>query len=245
MPSVSGKGKVDRAGRLRADFLVCWREIGDSALTEFDEKEIDEADVLISWWRSLHARPLSMVSANLRYYLREQGPVIIAQRLKRHSTIVDKLIREPTMKLTQMADIGGCRAILQAQKKVDAVTDRLKRNWTIIKTRDYVRDPKPSGYRAVHHIVRRRECLIEIQLRTPLQEMWATQVERDSERLGIDFKSGAGWQQVHDYYVCMSEFLAMNESGVRPDRKFIQRLRKRYDAARPYLEGEHERRADR
>lgn len=239
------KGKVDRAGRLWADFLVRWREVGKDALEEFDRGDIIEADDLIAWWRSLYARPLSIVSANLRYYLREQAPSITAQRLKRHATIVDKLIREPRMKLTQMADIGGCRAILPDQEKVDAVTRRVQKNWTIARTRDYVREPKPSGYRAVHHIVRRKVRLIEVQLRTPLQDIWANQVERDSRRLGIGLKSGLGSELVHAYYAQMSELFALREAGSEADAAFMQRLRDHYQAARPYLEGEGERRRQR
>lgn len=230
------KGQVNRAGRLWADFFDRWREVGDQALEEFNAAEIVEADGLIAWWRSLHARPLSRVSANLRYYLREQAPSIAAQRLKRHGTIVDKLIREPKMNLTQMADIGGCRAILPDQEKVDAVTRRVQMNWDIVRTRDYVREPKPSGYRAVHHIVRRDDRLIEVQLRTPLQDIWANQVERDSRRLGIGLKSGLGSEPVHAYYAQMSELFALRESGSEPDAEFMDRLRGRYEAARPYLE---------
>lgn len=33
-------------------------------------------------------------------------------RLKKRGTMIDKLIREPAMKLSQMEDIGGCRVRL-------------------------------------------------------------------------------------------------------------------------------------
>ena len=149
------------------------------------------------------------------------------------------------MNLTQMADIGGCRAILPDQEKVDAVTRRVKTNWTIVRTRDYVREPKPSGYRAVHHIVRRKDCLIEVQLRTPMQDIWANQVERDSRRLGIGLKSGLGSELVHAYYAQMSDLFALREAGSEANPEFMQRLRDHHQAARPYLEGEGERRRQR
>lgn len=171
--------------------------------------------------------------------------MIAAQRLKRHATIVDKLIREPRMNLTQMADIGGCRAILPDQEKVDAVTARIQKNWTIARTRDYVREPKPSGYRAVHHIVRRKDRLIEVQLRTPLQDVWANQVERDSRRLGIGLKSGLGSEVVHAYYAQVSDLFALRETGSEAEKAFMQRLRERFEAARPYLEGDPPRERDR
>jgi ppGpp synthetase/RelA/SpoT-type nucleotidyltranferase len=72
----------------------------------------------------LHARPLARVNANLRYYIRKAGAdPEVTQRLKRFSTIVHKLKREPTMTLTTMEAIGGVRAILPSQKQVLAVSD--------------------------------------------------------------------------------------------------------------------------
>jgi ppGpp synthetase/RelA/SpoT-type nucleotidyltranferase len=44
---------------------------------------------------------------------------IIAQRQKRFASIMNKLCREPDMKLSQMQDLGGCRAIFS---NVSAVT---------------------------------------------------------------------------------------------------------------------------
>ncbi len=159
----------------------------------------------------------------------------MTQRLKRFPTVVDKLLREPTMKLTQMADIGGCRAILLNQDAVTAVSRRLRKNWTIVRIRDYVAAPKTSGYRAVHLIIRRRSRLIELQLRTPIQDAWANQVEDDSRRAGTDFKGGAGQAEVHAYYAVMSEVLALREQSEEPDTDLRQRLIERYDLAHPFL----------
>ena len=70
---------------------------------------------------------LALVTANngLRSCLRTlrlEGEV--SQRLKRLPTIVDKLRREPTMKLSQMHDIGGCRVVLESAAEVEAVKTR-------------------------------------------------------------------------------------------------------------------------
>lgn len=60
--------------------------------------------------RSLHARPLSMTAANLRYHVeqadaRVDGRIEVAQRLKRLDTTIGKLAREKGG-VTQMHDIG-------------------------------------------------------------------------------------------------------------------------------------------
>lgn len=197
--------------------------------------KLEEAIDLIDWWRSLHAKPLTSLSANLRHYLKPHGPVIVTQRLKRLPTVVDKLLREPHMKLAQMADIGGCRALLRDQDAVYAVARRLRRNWEVQRTRDYAAAPKDSGYRAVHLIVRRKGRLIEVQLRTPLQDEWANQVEDDSRRVGSNFKGGEGQQEVHTYYAVVSEMLALRERAQETDGELRLRLADAYQAAQPFL----------
>ncbi len=126
----------------------------------FDVAEVITAFDAVRWWRTLHARPLSNVAANLRHHVeREDGRigerVEVTQRLKRWTTIIDKLAREPKMQVTQMQDIGGVRALLPSLSHVYAVSRRLRKTWTIIRVRDYIAEPKPSGYRALHLIVRR------------------------------------------------------------------------------------------
>lgn len=218
-----------------ADVLRTLRA-GEPGPAEPDElAKLGEAIDAIDWWRGLHAAPLTAVNANLRHYLKPYGQPVVTQRLKRFPTVVDKLLREPTMKLTRMADIGGCRAVLVDQDAVTAVGRRLRKNWTIVRTRDYVTSPKPSGYRAIHHIVRRTGRLIELQLRTPLQDAWANQVEEDSRRVGTDFKGGSGQAEVHAYYAVMSEVLALRERSDEPDSDLRHRLVERYEAAQPFL----------
>jgi hypothetical protein len=71
-----------------------------------DPKAFYAAINAVDWWRARHARPLARVNANLRYYVRKTGAQPeVTQRLKRFTTIVDKLRREPTMALSTMEDI--------------------------------------------------------------------------------------------------------------------------------------------
>lgn len=237
-PPGPSKEAVNRSGRLIADLLVDWR------LPESERKgvfaatpthEMDQAFEMIDWWRGLHAKPLTSVSANLRHYVKPHGHILVTQRLKRLPTVIDKLLREPKMKLSQMADIGGCRALLHDQAAVYNVAKRLRKNWDITRTRDYAAEPKTSGYRAVHLIVRRKGRLIEVQLRTPTQDEWANQVEEDSRRVGRDFKGGKGQSEVRDYYVVISELLALREHGAEPDDELRHRLLQTYKAAQPFL----------
>ena len=51
-----------------------------------------------------------------------------------------------------------------------------------------IAEPKASGYRALHVIVRREGYPIEVQLRSVLQDAWANQVEEDGRTIGVGLK---------------------------------------------------------
>ncbi len=194
---------------------------------------------LVEAWRERHAGPLRNTNANLRHYVRPHSQrtanVSVTQRLKKFSTILDKLDRYPTMRLTTIEDIGGVRAVLPDQAAADDIARKLRKNWRVHRPRDYVRNPKSSGYRALHLIVVKQGVKIEVQIRTLLQDYWANQVERDSRHLRVDYKSGKGNDEVHAYYVAMSEFLTLREASTEASQEFSDELRRRYIAAQPYL----------
>ena len=111
------KKQVNRAGKLFRDFRGAWTAGEDRG--RLDPDELEEAAQAIEWWRGLHARPLGRVNAGLRYYIRKVGAEPqVTQRLKRFSTIVHKLHREPTMALSSMEGIAGVRAILPTQEQI-------------------------------------------------------------------------------------------------------------------------------
>jgi putative GTP pyrophosphokinase len=227
-----------RLADLRANAIA-----GKVVVAEMDEDQVEALlrDIeMVEAWRERHAGPLRNANANLRHYVRpyfERNSEIVSvtQRLKKFSTILDKLHRYPTMRFTAMEDVGGVRTVLPTQAAADEVSRRLRKNWKVHRYRDYVRKPKSSGYRALHLIVVKQGVKIEVPVRTFLQDYWANQVERDSRHLRIDYKSGKGHDEVHAYYVAMSELLAMREASTAPSQEFSDELRRRYVAAQPYL----------
>jgi ppGpp synthetase/RelA/SpoT-type nucleotidyltranferase len=213
------KGQVDRAARLILEFWSSDPEV--SPIDDWDVNALVDAMYAVTWWRSLHAVPLTKVAANLRYHVAKEGGHInerveVTQRLKRRNTMIFKLAREPKMNLTRMGDIGGVRALLPSIDHIYAVSRRLRKTWTIARTLDYIADPKPSGYRAIHHVVRRDGRLVEVQLRTSRQDAWANQVEEDGRFKGVDLKSGFGAAEIHAYYVVVAEAFAVMDRGVPP-----------------------------
>jgi putative GTP pyrophosphokinase len=211
--------------------------------------EMLEAIGVIDEWRADHAKPLRRVNAGLRHYVRKVGveQPEVTQRLKRFATIVDKLRRQPTMALSRMEDIGGARVTVPTQDQVDAIVRDLRSQprWNIRRVREYVegRDPGPKsdGYRAVHVIVVKDGCFIEVQLRTPRQDAWAQSVEQDARRLGEGLKFGAGPDDLREYYVLVSELLAMRERHEEPDSVFMEHLAGKFAATRSHFPDEEPR----
>ncbi|MGB3591003.1 MAG: hypothetical protein WBA16_04890 [Nonlabens sp.] len=105
---------------------------------------------------------------------------IVAFRLKRISTIINKLSRERGMKLSRMGDIAGLRVIVDNDKEVFKLRDIIANQFqTSGSIRDYISSPKPIGYRGVHiYIIDNNSGKrIEIQLRTVKHHNWSTLVE--------------------------------------------------------------------
>lgn len=235
------KEAVNRAGDLLRRFFHAPRPHRTAdPLDGWDQDALVEAMYAVTWWKQQHAQPLSQVAANLRYHVAKEdgaieGKIDVAQRLKKRDTIIDKLDRYPGMKLTRMHDIGGCRARLPSLRSLLAVSRRLRKTWTIISTRDYVAEPKDSGYRAIHHDVRRNGRVIEVQLRTIRQHAWANQVEDDGRSLGTGYKFGFGDEAIHDYYRTMSEVFWRIDAGVPLEPELRDELRGRYEKIQPVL----------
>ncbi len=108
--------KVDKSGALLRDW---WRTPSDSAEeASFDDNALGEAGIVIDDYRSGFQGPLKKVTVGLRQFVeRESSEVIVGQRLKRTPQILNKLTRFSSMRLTQMEDIAGCRAILPGGAK--------------------------------------------------------------------------------------------------------------------------------
>jgi len=86
-----------------------------------------EAYAVMSNWRASHQFPLNTFKINLRERARSiDEHAFVAQRLKRAPSIIAKLSRFPAMRLTQMQDIGGCRAVVSTLADVQALRDALK-----------------------------------------------------------------------------------------------------------------------
>lgn len=131
---------------------------GDDFAQNFMDRvrEFDEALVVINNWRASHHYPLNTFQVNLRRTSRRiDEEALVAQRIKRLSSISHKLERFPNMKLSQMQDIGGCRAVVSTVAHVHALYDAYKKSnikHELSTVDDYIESPRDSGYRGIHLI---------------------------------------------------------------------------------------------
>lgn len=208
---------MNRAGKVLRSVIT------DPASTAVTEEQLDSAIETLFLFRAAHAYPLTKATVGLRQRVAaERCRIEVSQRLKRAPTIVDKLRREPTMALSKMRDIGGCRAVLDSVDELRRVERRYlssRSSRILVDHHDYVKTPKASGYRAVHLTVTYDDRLIEVQLRTRVMHEWAVTVERLTSRVGEDFKSGEGSEHVLAFLQAASEAMAEEELNghVHPD----------------------------
>lgn len=103
IPSTT-KGEVNRAGQVLVEGSLF------AGLPPIDRAEVLNT---INNWRSSHGYPQHIAKKTLQTRAKRiDEHSICAQRLKRLPSIISKLRRNRNMKLSQMQDIGGCRAIM-------------------------------------------------------------------------------------------------------------------------------------
>jgi ppGpp synthetase/RelA/SpoT-type nucleotidyltranferase len=221
--------QVNKAGRN----LRKWQR-GELA----DEDSYNRALMVLLAYRAEHREPLAKATMGLRSMVATEGcQVEVSQRLKRVPTILDKLVREPTLQLANMQDIGGCRAVLASIDEVRRVQKRVTKNRSPKRVSDYISEPRDSGYRGVHLVVHYDGRSVEVQLRTPVMHEWAITVERLSGRLRSDLKGGSGPKEVLDLLEAISEAMALEEEGKLVDSPLIERIDSLRQEALPFLGG--------
>ena len=113
----------------------------------------------------------------------------IKTRLKSPKSIVEKMgrIGVPVSAANiekELSDVAGVRVICSFVDDIYRLADMLalQDDVYILKTKDYIKNPKPSGYRSLHLIVEtpiflsneKRFMRVEIQLRTIAMDFWAS-----------------------------------------------------------------------
>lgn len=233
------------------------RELVNRALKTLNSPQASEAEVAdalakVNNWRSSHSFPLNTFQVGLRRQALRVDPASdVAQRIKRMSSIAAKLERFPDMKLTQMQDLGGCRAIVEnlaAVQLLVSIYEESKHKHKLNHKDDYIDSPQASGYRGVHLVYKyfsdRNETYnglkIEVQIRSKLQHAWATAVETVGTFIRQALKSSQGQGEWLRFFALMGSAIAVIEQtalvpGTPEDRselfEEIRELAQRLDVA--------------
>jgi relA/spoT domain protein len=197
---------------------------------QVDSPEYKKALKIVNIWRKSHVYPMQTFNVTLRRKAKAMySDAIVARRLKRLQTIIDKISnRQGHMALSRMQDIGGVRVIMKDVDQVykmkgiytkpGAFTHKLK------SFKDYINTPQESGYRGIHLIFefynsrsRNKDgrcwdgLKIEMQIRTELQHAWATGIEIVSMMRGENLKAGQGNKEWLSLFQCISSIIALIE----------------------------------
>ncbi|MEH7399820.1 MULTISPECIES: GTP pyrophosphokinase [Bacillaceae] len=113
----------------------------------------------------------------------------VKSRLKKPDSIIEKLERKG-LELTQynlenyMSDIAGVRISCSFISDIYMIYELLKQqdDIHIIEIKDYIKNPKPNGYKSFHMIIEipiflaseTKRVKVEIQIRTVAMDFWAS-----------------------------------------------------------------------
>ena len=120
----------------------------------------------------------------------EHNPIeSIKSRIKRPMSIIEKMCRKgyplslQSMK-ENLNDIAGIRVICPFIEDIYTVAEMLTRqdDLTVVIQKDYIKEPKPNGYRSYHMVLevpvflsdRKEPVRVEVQLRTIAMDFWAS-----------------------------------------------------------------------
>lgn len=182
-------------------------------------EQFDNAIKTIQTYRTTFSTPLIKVNNGLRSFVRTlKIEAEVSQRLKRLSTIIEKLTtRETGLDLSRMRDIGGCRVVLEndSVENLYKILHKMETRWgkSIIRVIDYVNNPRSSGYRAIHVEVERDERTIEVQLRTKTMHEWAQTSEFFSYIFQKNYKQD-GTSIIQNYMFLLSKYFQYEEKHI-------------------------------
>ena len=140
------------------------------------------------------------------------------EKLRRKLADSNDEIHESVEVENQVIDVVGARVVCRTEREQTALWDLLTEgddtNLSIAEVRDYSATPKPSGYRGRHLIVEvpfeaEPSVLVELQLRTILQDAWCVLAEEHLFKPGQALKSDPQQERLS---VILSELLAQADS---------------------------------
>ena len=120
----------------------------------------------------------------------EQNPILsIESRIKKPISILEKMKRKNIEASIQnieenLYDIAGIRVICCFPKDIYTLAEKIceQDDIRLVEKKDYIRNPKPNGYRSLHLILEvpvffmneKKPMKVEVQMRTIAMDFWAS-----------------------------------------------------------------------
>lgn len=159
---------------------------------EFMQKNMEPYETLLAYYRCAIMEVETKFNVlNEQFSLQyDRNPIeSVKSRLKSTESLIKK-IRMKNIPLTveaiekNISDIAGVRVVCSFPEDIYLLADCLLQqdDITLIEKKDYIENPKPSGYRSLHLIVEvpiflqneKRNMKVEVQLRTIAMDFWAS-----------------------------------------------------------------------
>ena len=166
--------------------------ITSDAFMEFMKKNMEPYETLLTYYRCAIMEVETKFNVlNEQFSLQyDRNPIeSVKSRLKSTESLIRKIHRK-NIPLTiesiekNITDIAGVRVVCSFPEDIYLLADCLLQqdDITLIEKRDYIENPKPSGYRSLHLIVEvpiflqneKRNMKVEVQLRTIAMDFWAS-----------------------------------------------------------------------
>lgn len=158
----------------------------------------------------------------------QRNPIeMIKSRVKKPISIVEKLQRRNLpvsleSMMNKLDDVAGIRVICSFVDDIYAVANMLvsQDDITVIAIKDYIKNPKPNGYRSYHLIIEipvffseeKKNLRVEVQIRTIAMDFWASldhqlkykkeMTEEEAAEIGEDLRrcaeviAGTDWKML-------------------------------------------------
>ena len=165
-------------------------------LSDHDEEQLIESAMQLQQVMRLNEAGIRQIKTKLNILSDETrisgkpSPInSIKSRIKTPRSIIGKLKRRGypislQSMMENLNDIGGIRVICPFIEDIYTVADMLMRqdDLTLVEKKDYIKNPKPNGYRSLHLILEvpiflseaTKPVRIELQLRTIAMDFWAS-----------------------------------------------------------------------
>ena len=168
------------------------RALFDSELAEWSKEYIQQFRKLMAYYRcAMMEIETKLHVLNEEFSLQyERNPInSIKTRLKSPESMQKKMEKKGLPLSVEsiennLCDVAGVRVVCSFSEDVYSLADALlvQDDITLLQKKDYIKNPKPNGYRSLHLIVEvpiflakeKKMMKVEIQLRTIAMDFWAS-----------------------------------------------------------------------